>query len=458
MDRLRDDRDTIAAIATGAGAGGIGVIRLSGDRAFLIAENITGARPSPREACFVRMRDSEGTELDQGILIQFPKPHSFTGEQVAELQCHGGPVVLRTLLRECINLGARQAEPGEFSQRAFLNGKIDLVQAEAIADLINSSTEAAARSASRSLTGSFSRQVNDLFEQLVRLRVFVEAAIDFPEEEIDFIADSDVLQQLQKLEHTTTQLLASARRGRTLRDGMKIVIAGAPNAGKSSLLNQLAEQDSAIVTAIPGTTRDVLREYIQLGGLPLHIVDTAGLRESPDTVEQEGIRRARLEMQNADRILLVSDNTGNSGRLDADAIIAQHRDDLPPATPITLIHNKCDVSRRPPELRGDKALTEIWLSAKTGEGLALLREHLLECAGLGDSESSDFSARERHVLALEDCLAQLQRGLVQLQEHGAAELIAEDLRFAQDRLGSITGQFSSDALLGEIFSSFCIGK
>jgi tRNA modification GTPase len=458
VDSLRDDQDTIAAIATGAGAGGIGVIRLSGDQAFSIAEKITASSPAPREARFVRMRDRSGAELDQGILIQFPDPHSFTGERVAELQCHGGPVLLRALMRECIALGARQAEPGEFSQRAFLNGKIDLVQAEAIADLINSSTEAAARSASRSLTGTFSLQVNDLFEQLVRLRVFVEAAIDFPEEEIDFIAESDVLQQLHTLENTTKQLLASARRGRTLRDGMKIVIAGAPNAGKSSLLNQLAEQDSAIVTDVPGTTRDVLREYIQIDGLPLHIVDTAGLRESPDTVEQEGIRRARLEMQNADRILLVSDSSAVPDTPGSDQIIQQHQEDLPADTPITLIHNKCDISQYPAQLRGDASLTEIWLSARTGDGLALLREHLLDCAGLGNADSSDFSARERHVRALEDCLVQLQQGIEQLREHGAAELIAEDLRYAQDRLGSITGQFSSDALLGEIFSSFCIGK
>ncbi|WP_439106540.1 tRNA uridine-5-carboxymethylaminomethyl(34) synthesis GTPase MnmE [Congregibacter sp.] len=451
------DSDTIAAIATGPGAGGVGIIRLSGPEAFSVARKLTKLDAIARQAHFVSIADCQDKVLDQGLLIQFPGPNSFTGEDVAELHCHGGPVLLRTVLRECINFGARQALPGEFSQRAFLNNKIDLVQAEAIADLISSSTEAAARSASRSLSGEFSTKVDALLEQLIRLRVFIEAAIDFPEEEIDFIAESDVLQRLRALESSITALLQSARRGRTLRDGLKLVIAGAPNAGKSSLLNQLAEQDTAIVTDIPGTTRDLLREYIQIDGLPLHIVDTAGLRDSADAIEQEGIRRARTEMQSADHILLVVDNSGSLGHLDSAELVNSHEGDLPNAVPITLVRNKCDINETPATLKtGD--ITEIFLSALSGEGIELLRKHLLATAGMSDTESSDFSARERHVLALEECAEHLHQGLNQLQDHGAAELIAEDLRYAQDSLGSITGSFSSDALLGEIFSSFCIGK
>ncbi len=458
MQALSDNGDTIAAIATGAGAGGVGIIRLSGSHAFDIARAMTRKDPAPREARFARIRDSQGEELDQGLVILFPGPHSFTGEDVAELHCHGGPVLLRTILRECIALGARQAEPGEFSQRAFLNDKIDLVQAEAIADLINSSTEAAVRSATRSLSGMFSQRVDALLEQLIRLRVFIEAAIDFPEEEIDFIADSDVLQRLDHIGRMLDELLISARRGKTLRDGLKLVIAGAPNAGKSSLLNQLAEQDSAIVTDVPGTTRDVLREYIQIDGLPLHIVDTAGLRESPDIVEQEGIRRARNEMQSADRILLVIDASRYPTDEKVETLLAEHRSDLPDNVPVTVLRNKCDLSGHQPSLHGSDHLTELYLSAKSGAGIDLLRRHLIDSAGLGDSEASDFSARERHISALEECAEFLRQGRGQLVEHGAAELIAEDLRYAQESLGKITGRFSSDALLGEIFSSFCIGK
>lgn len=458
MNLLIGDTDTIAAIATGPGAGGVGIIRLSGPQAFAVAYAMTGITANARQAHYAQIHDQQQEILDQGLLIQFPGPNSFTGEDVAELHCHGGPVLLRTILRECINCGARQASPGEFSQRAFLNNKIDLVQAEAIADLISSSTEAAARSASRSLSGAFSTQVDALLEQLIRLRVFIEAAIDFPEEEIDFIADSDVLERLEAIESSIAKLLQSARRGRTLRDGLKLVIAGAPNAGKSSLLNQLAEQDTAIVTDIPGTTRDLLREYIQIDGLPLHIVDTAGLRNSADAIEQEGIRRARTEMLSADHILLVVDNSANAATQDAPSLISSYGNDLPPDVPITLIRNKCDLSQTPASLTTGDVVTEICLSARNGDGIDLLRKHLLATAGMADSESSDFSARERHVHALEDCAEHLRQGLFQLKQHGAAELIAEDLRYAQDSLGSITGSFSSDELLGEIFSSFCIGK
>ncbi|MFK7829840.1 MAG: tRNA uridine-5-carboxymethylaminomethyl(34) synthesis GTPase MnmE [Congregibacter sp.] len=458
MNHLVDDSDTIAAIATGSGAGGIGIVRLSGPQAFTIATALTQIAPAPRHAQFAKIHDHHGAVLDHGLLILFQGPNSFTGEDVAELQCHGGPVLLRTVLRECLHRGARQAEAGEFSQRAFLNDKIDLIQAEAIADLINSGTEAAARSASRSLSGTFSRRVDEVLEQLVRLRVFIEAAIDFPEEEIDFIADSDVLQRLDEVDDTLQRLLLSAQRGRTLRDGIKLVIAGAPNAGKSSLLNQLAEQDTAIVTAIPGTTRDVLREHIQIEGLPLHIVDTAGLRQSENPVEQEGIRRAKTEMQSADRVLLVVDSSTRSKPLAVNNVIAEHADDLPIGTNVTVIWNKCDLSNEAPSVSNKALITEIHLSAQTGAGIELLRQHLLQSAGMTEIDGSDFSARERHVQALKECNDHLKQGKNQLLEHGAAELIAEDLRYAQESLGKITGKFSSDALLGEIFSSFCIGK
>lgn len=452
------DSDTIVAIATAPGSGGIGIVRLSGSKAFAIAEALTGQRPEHRIAKFTRIADRKGALLDQGLLILFPAPRSFTGDDIAELHCHGGPVLLRTVLRECQAQGARQAAPGEFSQRAFLNGKIDLLQAEAIADLINSSTEAAARSASRSLNGEFSTQINAALDELTRLRVFVEAAIDFPEEEVDFIAESDVAERLKKLSETLATLLQSSRRGRTLRDGLKLVIAGAPNAGKSSLLNQLSEQDSAIVTDIPGTTRDVLREYIQIDGLPLHIVDTAGLRETGDAVEREGIRRAQAEMRSADRILFLIDSSTVSDSTTARSLIENQATVLPADIPITLVWNKCDLSEREPAINETEDLTEIALSARTGAGLSLLRDHLLQCAGMSNEEQSDISARERHVRALEECEKQILDAQHQLAATGAAELVAEDLRYAQDSLGKITGKYTSDALLGEIFGSFCIGK
>ena len=478
MDDLVLDRDTIAAIATGAGAAGIGVIRLSGAKAFEIVNTLTGKTPAPRKAALVTISDENGDALDEGLCLCFPGPHSFTGEDVAELQCHGGPVLLQLVLRACTNAGARRAEPGEFSQRAFLNGKIDLLQAEAISDLINSGSEAAARSAKRTLSGAFSQEVDALLQELIALRVFVEAAIDFPEEEIDFIADSDVLERLATIEQRLSEVLAVARRGRTLVDGLRIVIAGSPNAGKSSLLNQLAEEQRAIVTNIPGTTRDLLREQIAIEGLPLHIIDTAGLREASDEVEQEGIRRAREAMGEADRILLVvdsavdnavdsavdsagesaGDSAAESAETSVTEVIARFSEELPADTPITVVFNKADISGLPIALSEIDGTTVIYLSALTGDGLDLLRQHLLESAGLSSDSGNDYSARARHITALESCSDHVSRGRAQLEHHGAAELVAEDLRNAQDDLGSITGQFTSDALLGEIFSSFCIGK
>jgi len=459
MSGHRDD--TIAAIATPPGRGGIGVVRISGSRALTLSRTLTGVDAKARHATRVSIHDADGRVLDDGLLLCFPGPASFTGEDVAELHCHGGPIVLAGVLRACLCHGARAAAPGEFSQRAFLNGKIDLVQAEAIADLIASDSEAAARSATRSLTGAFSRQVNELLAALTRLRVYIEAAIDFPEEEVDFIADSDVAQRLVDLQANLEQLLQRARRGRRLRDGLRIAIAGAPNAGKSSLLNQLAEQDTAIVTDIPGTTRDVLREHIDIDGLPLHIVDTAGLREAEDAVEREGIRRARVEFASADRILLVIDASDPQARAKDAAVQGIFTSQLPTTIPITVIYNKIDLIGASPGLEGTgegEGDTRIYLSARSGDGIDLLRKHLLATAGLASVESSDFSARSRHIDALESTLEHVNAAKAALDSLRAGELIAEDLRYAQDALGRITGTFSSDDLLGEIFSSFCIGK
>ena len=454
MPETRSADDTIAAIATGAGIGGIGVLRLSGPLSRVIARQLGCKQLPPRSAEFVRLRDRQGGLLDEAIVISYPGPHSFTGEDVVELQCHGSPVLLRRLLSECIALGARAAGPGEFSQRAFLNDKIDLLQAEAIADLISSRSEAAARSALRTLTGEFSERVSDLLRELIELRVYIEAAIDFPEEEVDFIADSDVLQRLTALQRRLADTQRAARRGQVLHDGMKLVLAGSPNVGKSSLLNRLVEADSAIVTEIPGTTRDPLREQIHLDGIPVHIVDTAGLRDSTDPVEAEGIRRARREIDSADRILLVIDDS------QPPADMGRERDHyaLPATLPITLIHNKCDLTGAQPRCLENGDLTQLWLSARSGAGIDLLRGHLLACAGFNTAPDGDFSARERHVEALKATSCSVDAALGQLQDRGAAELVAEELRYAQDHLGSITGAFTSDDLLGAIFSSFCIGK
>jgi tRNA modification GTPase len=453
------DGDSIVAIATAPGRGGVGIVRLSGPDALDIGADISGTALQPRHAHFCRFTDTGGKVLDTGIALFFPGPASFTGEDVVELQAHGGPVVLDLLVKACIERGARQARPGEFSERAYLNDKLDLAQAEAIADLINSTTEQAALNASRTLQGEFSRQVDKLVEQVTRLRVYVEAAIDFPEEEIDFIQEGEVAKQLQDIIDQVQVVLQAARRGTLIGEGMKLVIAGRPNAGKSSLLNALAGQDTAIVTPIEGTTRDVLREHIQIDGLPLHIVDTAGLRESADTVEREGIRRAWDEMASADRILLVVDASDPGQDTDDPMVIwPEIREHLTRSIPVTIIHNKCDLNQRSPGLfhHGDTAVIE--LSAKTGAGMDLLRQHLKHCMGYSEDSESGFSARRRHVSALERAAGSLSAGQWQLDNGAAGELLAEDLRQCQEHLGEITGTFTSDQLLGEIFSSFCIGK
>jgi tRNA modification GTPase len=453
------DTDTIAAVATPPGHGGIGIVRLSGSQALTIAKQLTGRLLTPRHATFSNFCSESGEVIDQGISLYFPGPGSFTGEDVVELQAHGGPVIMDMLLRACYAGGARPARPGEFSERAFLNNKLDLAQAEAIADLINSSTEAAARSAGRSLQGAFSREISKLVEQVTRLRVYVEAAIDFPEEEIDFIGEGQVKARLEHIISQLSSVRRAARQGSLLQEGMKLVIAGRPNAGKSSLLNALAGQDTAIVTPIEGTTRDVLREHIQIDGMPLHIVDTAGLRESADEVEQEGVRRAWQEMETADRILLVVDGSLQSpGENDPDAIWPEKKHNLSRDIPVTIVHNKCDLSGRAAAIVRHGQSTIIELSAKTGAGLDLLRSHLKETMGFDDGGEGRFSARRRHLTSLAKAAGALDRGMSQLVGSSAGELLAEDLRECQEALGEITGVVSSDQLLGEIFSSFCIGK
>lgn len=445
--------DTIAAIATPPGRGGVGIIRVSGPDVPRLSETLLGRLPQPRHAELHRFTDEQGRLIDQGLALYFPAPHSFTGEHVLELQGHGGPVVMDLLLRRVLQLGARAARPGEFSERAFLNDKLDLAQAEAVADLIDSGTAEAARAAMRSLEGEFSRQVHALTEGLIELRMYVEAAIDFPEEEIDFLQDRQVTDRLDRLEADFAGLQASARQGRLLREGMTLVIAGQPNAGKSSLLNALAGRESAIVTPIAGTTRDILREHIQIDGMPLHVIDTAGLRESEDLVEQEGVRRAWREIEAADRLLLVVDDQLGFGSDDQDIL-----DRLPRELPHTIIHNKIDLSATPPTEQVTADTQTIALSAKTGAGMNALRQHLERCMGYDAQAEGSFTARRRHLDALERAWRHVQEGRRQLEQHRAGELLAEELHEAQQALNEITGEFTSDDLLGRIFASFCIGK
>ena len=456
----QDSSDTIAALATPAGRGGVGIIRVSGPLAPYIADQILGHVPKPRQAEFLAFRCPVGGEaIDNGLALYFPAPHSFTGEHVLELQGHGGPVVLDMLLQQVFSLGARPARPGEFSERAFLNDKLDLAQAEAIADLTDSASQQAARLAMRSLQGEFSRHVHQLLEQLIQLRMYVESAIDFPEEEIDFLGDQQITQQLEAIINALQDTLAAARQGSLLREGIHVVIAGRPNAGKSTLLNRLTGRDSAIVTDIPGTTRDVLREQIHIDGLPLHIIDTAGLRDSSDAVEQEGIRRAWQEIEQADRILYLLDDQ----RLEHDERFSpedqQLLQQLRKAGPgITLVHNKIDLTGHAPGMEQLEGESMVYLSAKTDQGMDLLRTHLKHCVGYQSAGEGRFMARRRHLQALERALAHVQTGAQQLAQHAAGELLAEDLRQAQEALAQITGEFVADDLLGRIFASFCIGK
>jgi tRNA modification GTPase len=451
-------RETIAAVATAQGRGGVGIVRVSGPLAGQLAQAICQRELQPRYAHYGPFFADAMQVLDEGLALYFPGPKSFTGEDVLELQGHGGPVVLDLLLRRCVQLGARLARPGEFSERAFLNDKLDLAQAEAIADLIEASSEQAARNALRSLQGEFSRRVHGLTERLISLRIYVEAAIDFPEEEIDFLADGHVLSLLDGVRADLAGVLREAGQGALLRDGMTVVIAGRPNAGKSSLLNALAGREAAIVTEIAGTTRDVLREHIHIDGMPLHVVDTAGLRDTEDQVERIGVERALKAIGEADRILLVVDATAPEAD-DPFALWPEFLDQRPDPAKVTLIRNKADLSGESVvlEVCNDGHVT-ISLSAKSTEGLDLLREHLKACMGYEQTSESSFSARRRHLEALRQASTHLEHGHAQLTLAGAGELLAEDLRMAQQALGEITGAFSSDDLLGRIFSSFCIGK
>ncbi|WMS86029.1 tRNA uridine-5-carboxymethylaminomethyl(34) synthesis GTPase MnmE [Pleionea litopenaei] len=454
---MQKPSDTIVALATPPGRGGVGIIRLSGPDANKIAQAITLHELKPRHAHYTDFHLDQETILDQGIALFFPSPNSFTGEDVIELQGHGGPVVLDMLIRRTLELGARIANPGEFSERAFLNDKIDLAQAEAIADLIDASSEMAAKSAIKSLQGEFSLKVTSLVEELIQLRLYVEAAIDFPEEEIDFLSDGRVQQQLSDITESIDSLLSEAQQGAILRDGMNVVLAGRPNAGKSSLLNALAGKESAIVTDIPGTTRDVLKEHVQIDGMPIHIIDTAGLRESNDQVEKIGIQRAWNEISEADRLLLVVD----SQEEDLNSLIKEVLSDLvknvEQLPPITVLQNKCDLVKKDPAF-SELEYPTITLSAKLGIGVDLLKQHLKSCMGFQSNNEGVFIARRRHITAIEKASSNLANATTQLLEFNAGELVAEELRLAQQALSEITGEFSADDLLGRIFSSFCIGK
>ena len=453
-----NNTETIAALATPPGRGGIGIIRVSGALAPKIAKAVLGQVPQPRQAEYLPYLDESGETLDVGLALYFPAPNSFTGEDVLELQGHGGPVVMDLLLKRVYELGARPARPGEFSERAFLNNKMDLTQAEAVADLIDCASEQAARLAVRSLQGEFSRQVHVLVGLITELRMYVESAIDFPEEEIDFLADGQVQSRLEKVQQELKQTQLAAQQGNLLREGMTVVIAGRPNAGKSTLLNALSGRETAIVTNVPGTTRDILREHIQIDGLPLHIIDTAGLRESDDPVEQEGVRRAWKEIESADRILLLHDATQAFD--DQEQVLLDSLSQAGP--PITLVINKIDLidkgSNEIIDVAVGSELEEIPVSAQTGDGLELLKEHLKQCVGFQSGGEGQFMARRRHLEALTLASQHLEQGAMQLQEFAAGEILAEELRLAQQALGEITGEVTADDLLGEIFSSFCIGK
>jgi tRNA modification GTPase len=447
--------DTIAAAATPPGRGGIGIVRISGPKVPELATVLLGGDlPRARHATFARFLDAQREPIDAGLALFFPAPHSYTGEHVLELHGHGGPLVMEALVSRAVELGARRAQAGEFTQRAFLNDKLDLAQAEAIADLIDAGSQQAARAAMRSLQGEFSAMVHGLTEAVIELRTYVEAAIDFPEEEIDFLADRELTARFQAVRDHFEGVSDSARQGRLLREGMTVVIAGRPNAGKSSLLNRLAGYDAAIVTPIAGTTRDVVRERISIDGMPLHVLDTAGLRSGGDAVEEEGMRRAHAEMRRADRVLFVIDAAA-----DPDAVAFREEGErLPKDVPVTLVFNKCDLAVGIPVADTLTGPPRLVLSALSGKGLEELRVHLKDCMGYQTAGGGTVSARRRHLEALARARAHTEEAARQLTERRAGELVAEELRAAQRALSEITGEFTSDDLLGRIFAGFCIGK
>jgi tRNA modification GTPase len=446
--------DTIVAAATPPGRGGVGVVRVSGPKTPEIAATLVGELPRARHATLSRFLDSTGDPIDIGIALFYPAPASYTGEHVLELQGHGGPVILETLVARCMELGARRARPGEFTERAFHNDKIDLAQAEAVADLIDAGSREAARAAMRSLQGEFSSMVQGLTDALIDLRTYVEAAIDFPEEEVDFLADTELAERLAAVRGHFDAVTAAAGQGRLLRDGLTVVLAGRPNSGKSSLLNRLAGYDAAIVTAVPGTTRDVLRERIDIDGLPLHVLDTAGLRDSDDAVEREGVRRAAAEMSRADRVLFVIDSPDDPlGRA-----FEEERGRLPADIPVTLVFNKLDLATGQPVGDTISGPPRVHVSAVTGKGLDQLRAHLKACVSFQTAGNGSISARRRHIEALARARECVETAARELQQRRGGELVAEELRIAQRALEEVTGIFTADDLLGRIFGSFCIGK
>lgn len=450
--------ETIVAQATAPGRGSVGIVRVSGPNAKAIAECVLGNCPTARKAVYQPFYDAQKQVIDQGIALFFENPHSFTGEDVIEFQGHGGQVVMQLLIDTCLQTGlTRLAKPGEFSEQAFLNDKMDLTQAEAIADLINASSEQAAKSALRSMKGDFSERINALVEKVIYLRMYVEAAIDFPEEEIDFLGDGIVQANLRQIVDLLNEIKHTAKQGTLLRDGMQVVIVGRPNAGKSSLLNALSGKQSAIVTDIAGTTRDVLKEHIHIDGMPLHIIDTAGLRDNADTVEQIGIERAWEEINHADRILFIVDASHETGD-QPNSIWPEFYEKLPANAAITVVRNKCDLSNETTGIDNSQTYPVIRLSATSKEGLNTLTEHLKSCMGFEQAGEDQVIARKRHITALLSAESHVLTGKDQLEMSMAGELLAEELRIAQTHLNEITGEFTSDDLLGKIFSSFCIGK
>jgi tRNA modification GTPase len=455
---LSSQQDTIVAQATAPGRGGVGIIRISGNLASSVAQIILGKLPETRKAEYLPFSDTNNNLVDQGIALFFKAPNSFTGEDVLELQGHGGQVVLDMLLNAILKIPRlRIARPGEFSERAFLNDKLDLAQAEAIADLIDASSEQAAKGALRSLQGAFSKHIHTLVEQVIHLRMYVEAAIDFPDEEIDFLSDGKIQKDLEIIIKSFETLRQQTKQGALLREGMRVVIAGKPNAGKSSLLNALAGRDAAIVTDIAGTTRDVLKEHIHLDGMPLHIIDTAGLRDSPDKVEKIGIERAWKEIKQADRVLFMLDST-ESIETHPEKIWPDFYQKLPKNIGLSVIRNKIDLSKEPIGFDDSGDYPVISISASNEQGLSYLTDHLKDCMGFNASTEGQFIARRRHLDAIDRAAEHLYLGKHQLEEHLAGELLAEELRLTQQHLNEITGEFSSDDLLTKIFSSFCIGK